>query len=60
MGEKNAVIYSTATATLPFVGMRWYHKWKKEGIYEFPIIFSSLAIRGGFVHKGKKPLDVFI
>ncbi len=58
IGEHHAVVYSDATASLPFDGMEYYHKWKKENIFVHTISYPYKGLRGPWVHRGKRPIDI--
>jgi glycosyltransferase involved in cell wall biosynthesis len=59
IGEHNAVFFSNATATLPFADITRYRRWKPENIFILTVTFPYNTLAQSWVHRGKKPLDVF-
>lgn len=59
IGERNAVMSSNAVASLPFEGMRHYRKWKRDSVFIFTLTFPRHALHTAWVHREKKPIDVF-
>lgn len=58
IGEHHAVVYSDAVASLPFDGMEYYHRWKKENVFVHTISYPYKGLRGPWVHRGKQPIDI--
>ncbi|MDO8499688.1 MAG: glycosyltransferase family 4 protein [bacterium] len=59
LGEKKAVIYSSAVASLPFEQMKKYQAWKKENVQILTLFFLPESLRAPAVHAGKQSLDLF-
>ncbi len=59
LGEKKAVQYADAIATLPFAEMNLYRKWKKNGVFNFTLTFLGSIIQPPRINANKKPLDLF-
>lgn len=59
LGEKKAVRFADAVATLPFAEMSLYRRWKKSGVFNFTLTFLGDVIKPPRVNANKKPLDLF-
>lgn len=59
ISEKKAIITADATLTLPIVEVRFYRRWNPKAIYIMALLFPGKYIDKPWVHKNKKPLDVF-
>jgi glycosyltransferase involved in cell wall biosynthesis len=59
IGERNAVVFSSAVATLPFEEVWKYRRLKADNVFIFTLTFTHEGLREGWIHKGKQPLDVF-
>ncbi len=58
-GEKKAITFAKSTGTLLASEMSHYRAWKKEGVHDLTLMFPAFVMREPWVHKNKKPLDVF-
>lgn len=59
LSERKAVITADITLTLPIAEVRFYRLWNKKAIHLLALLFPGAHIGKPWVHRGKKPLDVF-
>lgn len=58
-GERNAVRFSHAVATIPFGDVWRYQRWKSENIFLVTLTYLPAALTPSWVHEKKQPIDVF-
>lgn len=59
LSERKAVIIADVTLTLPIAEARFYRYWNKKAIRILALLFPGTHIGKPWVHKDKKPLDIF-
>ncbi len=60
LGERKAARLGDSIATIPFAESDLYRKWRNPSdVFTLTLTFLGNRLKTPFVHRGKKPLDVF-